>query len=80
MALPRLILLPSMALKEEMLSSVQRGWVGMMMSMLVRLVAQSKLARRGELGGDTARMVPKPRVEFAGSRDSEVQEKKVWVK
>ena len=38
------------------------------MEMEVRFAAQRRLARRGEWVGDTAMMVPKPSVEFAGGR------------
>lgn len=49
--------------------SVQTGCVGTVIEREVRLAAQRRLARRGEEGGETARMVPKPRVELEGWRN-----------
>jgi hypothetical protein len=50
--------------------SDQVGSMGMTMSRPVRLAAHDKLARRGKRTGETARMVPNPRGEFPGNRQS----------
>jgi hypothetical protein len=71
-ALPLLILLPSPARKFCTSLSVQAGCSGITMSISVRFAAHNKLARRGEVACETARMMPKPRVEFADARVGEV--------
>jgi hypothetical protein len=65
-ALPRLILLASLALKTVISPSVQAGWSGMTMSKSVRLAAHKRLERRSDWACEIAIIVPKPRVALAG--------------
>lgn len=68
-ALPRVSALCSFARKDERSASERCCCGGITISRPVRLAAQRREGRRGEIGGETARMVEKPRVAFAGGRE-----------
>jgi hypothetical protein len=49
-----------------MSDALQAGWAGTEMARDVRFAERRRRGSRGEEGGETARMVPKERVEFIG--------------